>query len=120
MMVLQTTFHLRVSLVKVLCQKVKELLMLRLSIIHKKDRDDFFVLKKYKEAILFKNRRTLFKDSNIHDFQTLVDEYSQIWREVAGKDGQTNYEYFMWSGHISHFLIAKETFINSVSKVLRL
>ena len=58
----------------------------------------------YNKVITFINRRTHFTDANIREFQQLADEYGAKWREVAGRDGQTNYEHFIWSGHLCYFL----------------
>ena len=58
----------------------------------------------YNKVITFINRRTHFTDADICEFQQLADEYGAKWREVAGRDGQTNYEHFIWSGHLSYYL----------------
>ena len=62
------------------------------------------VLKKYGEIIDFLGQRTHFDDDKIEIFQRLVDEYAEDWREIAGRDGQTNYEHFMYTSHVSHYL----------------
>ena len=61
------------------------------------------VLLKYQEVLQFLNRRTLFSESDIITFQKLADEYSEMWARLTGRDGQTNYEHFVRSGHLSHY-----------------
>ena len=61
------------------------------------------VLKKYQEVLQFLNQRTLFSESDIVKFQKLADEYSEMWARLTGRDGETNYEHFMRSGHLSRY-----------------
>ena len=70
-----------------------------------KEQDEWSnVLNLYDQVLKFINRRTHFTDADIREFQKLADEYGAKWREVAGRDGQTNYEHFIWSGHLSYYL----------------
>ena len=63
------------------------------------ERDDFCaVLEKYQEVLKFLNRRMFFSDTNVREFQAVADEYGTIWRDVVGRDGQTNYEHYIWAG----------------------
>lgn len=70
------------------------------------EKDDFnTVLKKYQEVLCFLNRRTEFKESDVREFQSLADDYGQKWMNVTGRDGQTNYEHFILTSHVSHYLL---------------
>ena len=68
------------------------------------ERDEYnAVLSKYHEVLKFLNRREEFSPQMIQEFQKLCDEYGQMWRDVAGRDGQTNYEHNISSSHCTHF-----------------
>ena len=66
------------------------------------------VLKKYNNIIHILNRRYEFGEDNILEFQRVVDEYSDEWAKLTGIDGQTNYEHFLRTGHVSHFFYLYE------------
>ena len=50
------------------------------------------------------NQRTEFSSQNVRGFQTLADKYGEMWREVAGRNGQTNYEHNIVKSHVSYYL----------------
>ena len=74
------------------------------------------VLKKYNNIIHILNRRYEFGEDNILEFQRVVDEYSDEWAKLTGIDGQTNYEHFLRTGHVSHFFYLYGNYTSTVSK----
>ena len=67
-------------------------------------RDWTEVLSKYDKVLKLLNSRFEFEYGEVLDFQDLCDDYASMWADLTGRDGQTNYEHFLRSGHVSYFL----------------
>ena len=45
-----------------------------------------------------------FSRKDITDFQALADEFGELWWNLAGKRGQSNYVHMIVSGHVAYFM----------------
>ena len=97
-------FSLKGEFGKQILKKSYRLVEVALRYHTQEERNDFnAVLGKYEDVLKFMNRRTFFDESTIQEFQSLADEYSAMWRNITGRDGQTNYEHIIDTGHLSHY-----------------
>jgi hypothetical protein len=59
---------------------------------------------KYSDAIKLLTTHRALTDEEMDNFQNLVDDFFEIWVELFGNDGMTNYLHLLGSGHILYFL----------------
>ena len=97
-------FSLKGELGEKILQKSDEIIHVALCYHSALYRDEWkTVLQKYQEVLMFINRRYEFSLDDIIEFQKLADEYGELWASLTGRDGQTNYEHFMRSSHLSYY-----------------
>jgi len=59
---------------------------------------------KYNEAMLLLRKHGELSDEEIESFQTLIDDFFEMWLDIFGIHGVTNYIHMLGSGHIHYFL----------------
>ena len=98
-------FSLKNEMGRSILEKSDDLIEICLKFHPKTYKTEWFnVLKEFHELILFVNKREHFSEEMILEFQKLADRYSTSWANLAGRDGQTNYEHFFRSGHFAYYL----------------
>ena len=98
-------FSLKGGFGKSILSKSDRLIDVALKYHTQQERNDWnLVLEDYQDALQFINRRTEFKKGDVQESQAVADRYANSWRELCGRDGQTNYEHFLLTGHVSHYL----------------
>jgi len=58
----------------------------------------------FKDIIVTLDRKEEFSDEQINNLQAKIDLHSELWIDLAGIDGQTNYYHYLSSGHVAYFL----------------
>jgi len=59
---------------------------------------------KYSEAMKILTTHRALTEDEMEEFQDLVDDFFEIWVELFGMDGMTNYLHLLGSGHVLYFL----------------
>ena len=59
---------------------------------------------KYNEAMVLLTKHSELSDDEIEKFQTLIDDFFELWIEVFGSHGVTNYIHMLAAGHVHYFL----------------
>ncbi len=61
-------------------------------------------LSKYQEAMTILTSHRKLSDDEIETFQTLIDDFFELWLDVFGTQGISNYLHLLGSGHVHYFL----------------
>jgi hypothetical protein len=59
---------------------------------------------KYKEALKLLTLHRELTTEEIEEFQTLIDDFFELWIGIFGSHGVTNYIHMLASGHVHYFL----------------
>jgi hypothetical protein len=59
---------------------------------------------KYAEAMKILTTHRAVTDDEMEEFQDLIDDFFEIWVELFGTDGMTNYLHLLGAGHVLYFL----------------
>jgi hypothetical protein len=63
-----------------------------------------FACSRYTEAMEILTMHHALTDKEIEDFQSLIDDFFEIWIELFGIEGMTNYIHLLGSSHVHYFL----------------
>ncbi len=61
-------------------------------------------MEKYEEALKLLTLHCELTEDEIEDFQTLINDFFELWIGIFGSQGVTNYIHRLASGHVSYFL----------------
>jgi hypothetical protein len=61
-------------------------------------------LSKYREALKILTQHSEYTNDDIELFQSLVDDFYEVWISIFGDEGVTNYIHLLSSGHIMYFM----------------
>jgi hypothetical protein len=58
----------------------------------------------FRQLFVLLRKKTPFSDPEILDFQRVTDDWFQMWMDLEGWEGCTNYTHMLGSGHVADLL----------------
>ncbi len=58
----------------------------------------------YRDGMVILRQRSEFSDEQIRQFQTHIDLWFQVWIQLHGLEGCTNYTHMLSSGHLAEYM----------------
>ena len=63
-----------------------------------------YCIPNYRDGIEILRQKKEFTDEEIKHFQQLIDSWFQVWIELHGLSGCTNYTHMLSSGHLAEYM----------------